>query len=133
MAASLTTQCMRSLLQVQVPQELQDEAQPAQGALDQGLPQGGGQGDDRGECRWGVATWAVRGDGGCGRSDDRQAELQQSCRPRGQGIRSMHGVRWVECASRAEAAAPLARRSLAAPCIWMHSLWAERGCDRASC
>merc|ERR1711939_128967 len=34
------------VLQLKVPQELQDEAQPTQGSVDQGVPQGGRQGDD---------------------------------------------------------------------------------------
>lgn len=45
------------LLPQQVPQELQDETQPAQGQVDQGLPQAGGQGAGRGatgRARWGV-------------------------------------------------------------------------------
>ena len=36
------------VLPLQVPQELQDEAQPAQGPLDQGLPEAGRQGARRG-------------------------------------------------------------------------------------
>lgn len=44
------------VLPFQVPPELPEEAQPAEGALDQGLPPGGGQGAGGGE-------WAAAGGG----------------------------------------------------------------------